>query len=120
MAIRDSERVSRKQRLDDPVLGWVTLYIETFAPEPYRVKKAIPVCVQHRMDGFVASFADANILASGDTQQEAYGNLKELLLDVFDNLSALPVSKLGPEPRRQLAVLKDFLDAAQDHARARR
>jgi predicted RNase H-like HicB family nuclease len=120
MAIRDGERVWRQQRLSDQALGWVTLYIETFAPEPYRVKKAIPVCVQHRTDGFVASFADANIHASGDTQQEAFGHLKELILDIFDSLSALPVSKLGPEPRRQLAVLKDFLDAAQDHARARR
>ena len=108
MAIRDAERVSRKQRLSDPAPGWVTFYIETFAPEPYRVKKTIPACVQHRTDGFVASFADANIHASGDTQQEAYSNLKELILDVFDNLSALSVSKLGPEPRRQLAVFKKF------------
>jgi predicted RNase H-like HicB family nuclease len=102
------------------VLGSVTLNITTFAPEPYSVKKAIPVCVQRGTGGFVASFADANINTSGETQQEAYANLRELLLDVFDSLTALPESKLGPGPRRQLAVLREFVDVPTHHKRARR
>ena len=102
------------------VLGSVTLNITTFTPEPYSVKKPIPVCVQRGAGGFMASFADANINASGETQQEAYANLRELILDIFDSLTALPESKLGSGPRRQLAVLREFVDVSADHERARR
>jgi predicted RNase H-like HicB family nuclease len=101
--------------------GAVTLYVATFAPEPYVVRRPIPVVLQQQDENsFLASFMDANISSAGDTQQEAYSNLKELILDVFDSLRALPASRLGPKPARQLAVLREFVDAAQDHQRARR
>lgn len=98
----------------------MTFNITGFTPEPYSVKKAIPVCVQGGAGGFVASFVDANINAAGETQQEAFANLRELLLDIFDSLTALPESKLGPGPRRQLAVLWEFVDVPIHHGRARR
>jgi hypothetical protein len=79
-------------------------------PEPYRLLKPIPIVVQHDSEGFRASFMDAGINSSGDTQQEAYSNVKELILDVFDSLRALPASKLGPKPARQLDVLREFLN----------
>jgi predicted RNase H-like HicB family nuclease len=101
------------------ILGTATLQIDTFAPEPYRVKRAIPVSVQRRTDGYLASFVEANVNSSGDTQQEAFANVKELILDVFDSLNSLPPSKLGPGPARQLAVLREFIDVPQDHEGAR-
>ena len=57
----------------------------------------------------IASFFDANIHASGDTEEEAFRNLKSLILDTFDSLSAEPAHRLGPEPTRQLAVLRQFV-----------
>jgi hypothetical protein len=98
----------------------VTFHVETFAPEPYQVRRPIPVVVHGHHDTFTASFMDANIHSAGDTQQEAYSNVKELILDVFDSLSALPAAKLGPKPSKQLAVLREFVDVADDHERARR
>jgi hypothetical protein len=96
-----------------------TLYLSTFAPEPYTVKRPIPIAVQENSYGFFASFADANINSSGDTQQEAFANVRELILDVFDRLNSLPAKKLGPGPARQIAVLREFIDAATDHKRTR-
>jgi predicted RNase H-like HicB family nuclease len=104
---------------DTAILGTFALHIETFAPEPYEVKRPIPVSLQCRTDGYLASFVEANVNSSGDTQQEALANVKELILDVFDSLTALPPSKLGPGPARQLAVLREFVNAAQDHEGAR-
>jgi predicted RNase H-like HicB family nuclease len=101
------------------VLGSTTLQIQTFAPEPYGVKRPIPVVVQRLQEGFTASFVDANVNSSGDSQQEAYANVKELILDVFDSLRSLPASRLGPGPTRQLAVLREFIDAPEDHQGAR-
>lgn len=95
---------------DTAILGTVTLRITTFAPELYRVKRAIPVIVERRRDGYVASFIEANINSSGATLREAFENVKVLILDVFDGLSAMPPSKLGPGPARQFAILREFFE----------
>jgi hypothetical protein len=75
--------------------------ITTFAPEPYHILRDIPAVVEPAGDGFIATFFDSNISTSGDTEVEAVSNLRSLILDTSDSL--------GPEPARQLAVLRVFL-----------
>lgn len=87
----------------------IAVPITTFAPEPYQLRQPLVVLVQREEEGFTASHFDSNIHASGDTEEEAFRNLKSLVLDVFDSLCAEPLEKLGPEPKRQLAVLKEFI-----------
>jgi predicted RNase H-like HicB family nuclease len=95
---------------DTAILGTVTLRIHTFAPELYRVKRALPVAVERRRDGYVATFVEANVSSSGATLREAFENVKVLILDVFDSLSAMSPSRLGPGPARQLAILREFFE----------
>jgi hypothetical protein len=83
--------------------------INTFAPEPYSLSKPILVSVQSAGDEFEAGWFDANIHSGGDNEEEAVSNLKSLILDYFDSLSKEPEEKLGIEPRRQLAVMKAFI-----------
>jgi len=83
--------------------------IDSFAPEPYNLLKTILVSVHSVEGGFNAGWFDANIHSSGDNEEEAAGNLKSLILDFFDSLSNEPAEKLGPEPLRQLAVLKEYI-----------
>jgi predicted RNase H-like HicB family nuclease len=83
--------------------------IQSFAPEAYEVLKPIPVEIEADGDSFVATFRDASISTSGDTEQEAFENLKSLILDIFDSLRREPDENLGPVPRRQLAVLRDVI-----------
>ena len=83
--------------------------ITTLAPEPYQILRDIPAVVEPAADGFIATFFDANISTSGDSQEEAVSNLRSLILDTFEFLAAEPADSLGPEPARQLAVLRVFL-----------
>ena len=98
-----------RQNLEPHILAMFAVPINTFAPEPYELCQPLLFVLQREGDGFIASFFDANIHASGDTQEEAFRNLKSVLLDIFDSLSAEPANLLGPEPRRQLAVLQQFI-----------
>jgi hypothetical protein len=82
--------------------------IRSFAPEPYCVKKAIPVVVRQHAGEFIASFLDANLNASGETENEAFAAVKVLMLDMLDNLSRQ--KKLGPKLASRLAVLREFID----------
>ena len=91
------------------LFGAMAVPITTFAPEPYELRRPLLILVQREGAGFTASFFDANLHASGDTEEEAFRNLKSLLLDVFDSLRAEPAGRLGPEPKRQLAVLQEFI-----------
>lgn len=83
--------------------------IDTFAPEPYVLLKPFRVSVQAVHNGFEAGWFDANIHTGGANEEEAVSNLKSLILDFFDSLSNEPVETLGPEPKRQLAVIKTFV-----------
>ena len=54
---------------------------------------------------FEAAIFDLGIFASGDTEEEAIANLKETLLDTFDQLNELPDTRLGKGPLRQKGLL---------------
>ena len=87
----------------------LTVPVTTLAPEPFELLREMPVVVQSVGDDFVARFFDANIGASGDTQQEAVSNLKSLVMDIFEDLEDEQPERLGPEPSRRLAVLRAFI-----------
>ncbi len=86
----------------------VAVPVATFAPEPFAVLKEFCVVVQPAGAGFVATLFDANIGASGDTQEDAVQNLKDTLLNVFTVLEERQ-GQLGPEPKRQLAILRRLI-----------
>lgn len=101
-----SERISRLENRNPLAV------IQTFEPEPYELLQPITVAIAEDEDGYMATFYDANISTTGDTEQEAFENLKNLILDIFDSLARERPERLGPEPKRQLAVLRSFLRAA--------
>jgi predicted RNase H-like HicB family nuclease len=103
--VRLEQRLARLERCRSSL----SVPINTFTPEPYELMSPLFVAVEIEDDQFIATFFDANISASGDTEEEAVGNLKSLILDTFESLSAEDTTLLGPEPRRQLAVLQSFL-----------
>jgi hypothetical protein len=84
--------------------------INSFAPEPYALLKPILVNVYSVEEGFEAGWYDANIHSSGDTDEEAVGNLKGLILDFLDSFAKEPTEKLGPESKRQKAVIQEFIE----------
>ena len=102
-----SERISKLESASSS--SPLRLAIASFAPGPYSLLRPVEVLVEQVDDAFVASFFDANVSASGDNQQEAFDNLKSLILDVYDSLLTESPERLGPELKRQLAVLEAFL-----------
>jgi hypothetical protein len=95
----------------------ITIPIATLAPEPYDLIRTIPVVVQPVDDEYVASFVDANVNAAGCNETDAVANLKQVMLSIFEYLSAQPKGKLGPGPSRQLAVLREFIRKRPRHGR---
>lgn len=85
----------------------VVVPIATFAPEPFDLLGEIHAVVQPDGESFVASLFEANVNASGDTQQDAIANLKDMILATFETLKNEP--KLGKGPARQLAVLRALI-----------
>jgi len=85
--------------------------ISSLAPEPYAVVKPLVAVVVPDDDQFIASFYDANLHSSGDTEAEAIDNLKEVIASTFRRLSELGDKRLGPLPAKQLATLNEFVRA---------
>jgi hypothetical protein len=59
------------------------------------------------------TFFDANLTMSGDTQEEAFRNVRGLIVDIFSDLDREPADRLGPGPKMQLQVLRSFIVRGQ-------
>lgn len=105
------ELAARLERMEESgSAGPVSAVIQTFAPEAYSLVQPINVTITSDGAGaWVATFYDANISASGDNEQEAFESLKSLILDIFESLMQEKPEALGPEPSRQLMVLRSFI-----------
>jgi len=83
--------------------------ITSLAPEPYEVLQPFHAVIRAEGDEYVASFLDANVSATGSTQEEAVWNLKDMIVAVFEMLMGHEEAALGPGPARQLRVLQQFV-----------
>src|SRR5687767_3158681 len=81
--------------------------ITTLAPEPYELLRDIPVVVQADGDSFVATFYDANLSMSGDTEAEAIALLKDSMIALFELFQR--EKKLGKGMAMQRAVLFEVM-----------
>jgi hypothetical protein len=86
----------------------VIVPIQDLVPSKVEVVKPILAVVQEDEGAFVASFVDANLNASGETQLEAIEMLKDVIASSF-LLFTGKEAVLGDEPQRQLAVLRHFV-----------
>ena len=92
-----------------PLRGAIRTTIGLLPGEPYTLLRPIPVRIEQVEAGdFLAEFDEANIAISGETYQEAFQNLIAEILNAFENFSTEEAS-LGPEPTRQLKVLRNYL-----------
>lgn len=86
----------------------VIIPIQTLTPRSVTLASPILAVVQPEDGVFVASFVDANLNASGDTQQEAVEMLKDVITQTY-RILAKNEAALGSEPARQLTVLREFI-----------
>ena len=98
------QRCSRLEELS-PIL----VPIQSLAPEPYEIIKPFHAVVKVQDDQYIATFFDANISASGDTQTEVIFNLKDMIVGTFEILSETSSNELGPGPAQQKKVLQEFI-----------
>ncbi len=85
--------------------------INDLGEDGYELLRPVPVTIRPEEGEFLASFFDANIHATGATDQEAYDNLRSLILDTFDSLASVPASELALPVGRQARVLRRFVKA---------
>jgi predicted RNase H-like HicB family nuclease len=102
----------RSARESSPSFTSVIVPIISLAPEPFHIDTPISVVVQGTDGDYTATFFDANIGSSGETQQEAVDNLKELLIMSFESLADDQEESLGPLMKRQKLVLEAFMRRA--------
>lgn len=87
----------------------LTIPVESLAPEPFEVLRPFHVVVQAQDEGYIATFFDANLSASGDTREESVANLKDLIVGVYKVLARHTEDRLGPGPAKQLHALRAFI-----------
>src|SRR5207247_10911151 len=94
---KTADALKAVRQVGAPRSGPLIVPIATLEPAPYDLLREFSVVVQAVDDGFTATYFDANISTSGDTQEEAVSNLKSLLIDLLQDLEAEAPAKLGPQ-----------------------
>jgi len=87
----------------------IALSIAELGEPGYRLLKSIPITIQIEEGAYLASFFEANVHASGDTDQEAYENLRSMVLDTFDSLEKRTDSELATGAQHQRRVLVAYI-----------
>jgi hypothetical protein len=83
--------------------------LTTLAPGPLHMIQQIPVTVEGGGEDFTATFVEANVSASGETEADAIANFKDSLLSSYEVLEGLQPNQLGPLPARQWGVLQNVI-----------
>ena len=83
--------------------------IETLVPEPYELLRPIHAVVRRHDDEYLATFYDAGLSASGDTDVEAVMNLRDMTVASFEVLMEDDRDSLGPGLARERDVLESFI-----------
>lgn len=82
--------------------------IDSLIPGSMVVTKTIHAQVTFEEECYIARFVDANVNASGDSEIDAIEMLKDAIASTF--LAFVENEhRLGVEPERQLAVLREFI-----------
>jgi hypothetical protein len=89
----------------------VLVQLETLGINSLVVVRPIPVHVVRAGEGSIASFWDANIHSSGANISDALTGMTSLIADAYQMLSEHQHT-LGPEPAKQFAVLREYIQPA--------
>ena len=80
--------------------------LTTLSPAPYQITQQIPVTIEGDGEEYTATFTEANVSASGETEADAIANFKDSLLSCYQLLEKKTSDQLGPLPARQWTVIK--------------
>jgi hypothetical protein len=83
--------------------------LATLTPEPFQMTQQIPVTIEGDGEDFTATFVEANVSASGETEADAIANFKESLLSSYELLENLSPNQMGPLPTRQWEILQNVV-----------
>jgi hypothetical protein len=83
--------------------------LTTLAPAPFQIMQQIPVTIEGDGEEFTATFSEASVSGSGDTEAEAIDNFKDALLSNYDLYENMPASKLGKSIAQQWCIIKNVI-----------
>lgn len=106
----EKEVASLSQRVDElrRVQPMVVPVTNILSDEVSLIRSFMAV-VQRDEDDYIATFFDANISGSGESDVEAVDALKEIMVAKFLKFDSLGPDKLGRQPTRELNVLRTVM-----------
>jgi hypothetical protein len=84
----------------------IIVMITTLYPDPFRLLRDVPVNLEIDEDDCVATWYEANISASAESEGDAIAYFKAQLVSAFVLFETTPESEMGPLPLRQWNVIR--------------
>ena len=101
-------KLSEKEQVASRISAYCTFMV-TLGRDDIEVTNPIPVTIEPDGGGYIASFMDANIASGGDTVQDAFESLQDILASSFCIAEQRSEGELGPRLLREKRILMEFL-----------
>ncbi|MFY9824401.1 MAG: hypothetical protein WAM82_23700 [Thermoanaerobaculia bacterium] len=85
--------------------GSVVLTIRTLLPDTFRFRHPVDVLIESDGPGFVAHLSEGNLCATGRTRSEAVENLREVIIETYQDLMTTEREDWTAELKKQAALM---------------
>lgn len=90
-------------------VAFKNIFISDLGHPNYLLKQPLPILIEAEQDIYIATNYDTGLFGYGDTELDAIKDLREAIIDCFQDLTKDP-ENLGPIPRQILNYLSNIIE----------
>jgi len=76
----------------------------------YRLREAVPVMMEHLDDTYTVYWPEIETFGYGSSRDEAFIDLRNSVVELFERLGSEPLFSLGPQLRNELTYLENIIE----------
>lgn len=105
---KDSAMYNYNITVNQNLLEYKSIFIDSLNSEVYKLKKPIPVCIEYDGKTYIANNYDLGLYGYDDMELEAIEDLKKSIIECYENLKT--ETELGPVPGRMMVYYKEIIE----------
>ena len=87
----------------EQIIQYKNIFIDSLRSEKYKLKKPIPINLEHAEAVYIATNYDLELYGYGDSEQEAIEELRNSIIECYEDLKE--EDQLGPLPSKMMAYV---------------
>lgn len=105
---KDSAMYNYNITINQNLLEYKNIFIDSLNSEIYKLKKPIPVCIEYDGKTYIANNYDLDLYGYADMELEAIEDLKKSIIECYEDLKT--ETGLSPILKRMMVYYKEIIE----------